>query len=118
MEHNLRVNLSRNGGGELFRAFVDAKVPIYETRSDPGSAMASGHFIEIVTAVGGASLIPSIAFVLHQWLKNKASRKIIIQTKDKEIVHVEGLGLEELERVLDLAESLSAVQLESDDSAT
>lgn len=117
MEPTVRINLFKDGGLELWRALLDEKIPLYEKRSAPGSVMAAGQFIEVVTAVGGASLVPSIAFVLRQWLKNKASRRIIIQARDQTIIHAEGLSVEELEKAIELAESITAAQTKSDDSA-
>lgn len=117
LEPTVRINLFKDGGLELWRALLDEKIPLYEKRSAPGSVMAAGQFIEVVTAVGGASLVPSIAFVLRQWLKNKASRRIIIQARDQTIIHAEGLSVEELEKAIELAESITAAQTKSDDSA-
>ena len=48
-----------------------------------GTIVNSGDVIEIIKAVGGASVIPALATVHVQWLKNKSSRKIIVQTKEK-----------------------------------
>ena len=57
-----------------------------------GTVLAAGEVLEIVKALAGLSLAPSIAAVVVQWLKNKASRKVILQTKENQVVHLEGKG--------------------------
>tara|TARA_R110002049_G_scaffold306823_1_gene505930 strand:- start:110 stop:466 length:357 start_codon:yes stop_codon:yes gene_type:complete len=117
MSATIRFNYFKDGGGELTSLLSDSNIPVQVRRSDPGVVIASASFLDVVTVLGGASLIPSIAAVLVQWLKNKASRKVIVQTKDREIVHIEGMSPSEVAKVLESAHSLTAIQAESDDPA-
>lgn len=118
MEETIRIYTFKHGGKELFSLLTEENIPIEMQRMEPGTVIASGEWLDIVTAVGGVSLIPSISAVIIQWLKNRASRKIIIQTKNNQIIHVEGLSIEELEKVLEVAKDITAIQPdgEKDDS--
>jgi len=81
----------------------------------PGTIVNSSEVIEIIKAVGGASIIPALATVIVQWLKNKSSRKIILQTKDKSVIHLEGYSIKEIEGFLETAESITVLQKEPDE---
>jgi hypothetical protein len=72
-----------------------------------GTIVNSADAIEIIKAVGGASVIPALATVLVQWLKNKSSRKIIVQTKEKDVIHLEGYSIKEIESFLEKAENIT-----------
>jgi hypothetical protein len=49
-----------------------------------------------------------------QWLKNRASRKIMIQTKNKKVIHIEGYSVKQVEQVLETAEKITVIQTKSD----
>ncbi len=116
MKTSIRVYLFKEGSHE-FLNMVEGALIKYERKSlfSPGTVVASGEVIEIIKAIGGASIIPSLAAVIVQWLKNKSSRKIIIQTMSKEIIHLEGYNIEEVEKALEIAESFSVIQTSRDE---
>jgi hypothetical protein len=58
----------------------------------------------------------ALAAVVCAYLKNKRSRKIIITTKDNTVVHAEGLSQAEVERVLEKAKSLTAIETGHDET--
>lgn len=76
----------------------------------PGVVMAAGETIEILKAFGEASPFAALAWVLVEWIKAKSSRKLIIQTKNKEIVHLEGYGIKEIEKLLDRSENITVIE--------
>jgi hypothetical protein len=115
MRETLRIQLFKNGSRELFHMLAAQSIPMDMKRSDPGTIMASGEVIEIIKVVGGVSLIPSIALIVIQWMKNKASRKIMIQTKKKEIVEIQGMSIDEVTKLLEIAESVTAIQTKPDE---
>jgi len=116
MSEIIKVHLFKHGGKEFFRLLGEEKVPIQLKRHEPGTIIASGEIIEIVKVVGGLSIAPSLAAVIVQWLKNRASRKIMVQTKDNVVVNVEGQDAdkEKLQELLEIAYSVSAIQTEPD----
>ncbi len=83
------------------------KYQMREVRS--GAPMASGATLEIVQALGNAALWASVATVLVAFINSRRGRKVIITTKDGTVVHAEGLSLEELEKVLERAQNLTAI---------
>lgn len=71
--------------------------------------MASSGVIEIVQAVGVASMWAGLAAVIVAFIKSRSSRKVIITTKDNRIIHAEGLTAAELERILDMAARVAVI---------
>jgi Effector Associated Constant Component 1 len=116
MSDIIKLHLFKHGGKAFFRLMSEENIPIQLKRHDPGTVMAAGEVIEIVKVVGGLSIVPSLAAVIVQWLKNKASRKIMVQTKDNVIVSLEGqdANREKLEELLEIAYSVSAIQTQPD----
>jgi hypothetical protein len=74
-----------------------------------GTIIAAGEIIEILKTVGAASIIPSLATVAVQWLKARSSRKLMLQTKDKQVVHLEGYSAREVASLLEQATSLTVI---------
>ena len=116
MSEIIKLHLYKHGGKEFFRLMSEGNIPIQLKRHNPGTVMASGEIIEIVKVVGGLSIAPSLAAVIVQWLKNKATRKIMIQTKDNVVVSLEGQDADrkKLEELLEVAYSVSAIQTQPD----
>ena len=52
---------------------------------------------------------PSVALVLVAWLTKRPTRKLIITTKDKQIIHAEGSSVEEIETLLEMADKVDAL---------
>jgi len=98
---------------DSFRPFVEllnehqVKYQMREMRS--GVPMASSGIIEIVQAVGVASMWAGLAAVLVAFIKSRSSRKVIITTKDNATIHAEGLTASELERILAMATSVAVI---------
>lgn len=116
---NLRVHLFKYGGDDFVSLLDEAGVEYRMRQFPPGTIMNAPEALVILKTIAGLSILPSIAAVIVQWLKNRASRKIIIQTKDNQIVHVEGMDIDEekLARLLELSESVTAIQNKPDDEA-
>lgn len=75
--------------------------------------MAASGVVELFL---NASLWGSLAVVIVAYLKGKASRKVIITLKDNMIMHAEGLSAKEVERLLEKARSLVAIETEKDET--
>lgn len=81
----------------------------YEMRAvRSGVPMASGGTLELVKAIGDATFWPAVAVVVAAFINRRNGRKVIITTKDKTVVHAEGLSMDELEHILKLAEDVTA----------
>lgn len=98
---------------DSFKPFVEllnkhqVRYQMMEMRA--GVPMASSGVIEIMQAVGAASVWASLAAVLVAFIKSRASRKVIITTKDNTVIHAEGLTAKELERILGMAASVAVI---------
>jgi Effector Associated Constant Component 1 len=98
---------------DSFRPFLElldehkVKYRIRDVRA--GVPMASSEVIEIVQVVGNAAMWGALATVLVAFLKGWRGRKVIITTKDNIVVHAEGLTAKELEKVLEQAKNLTAI---------
>lgn len=82
----------------------DVKYQLREQRS--GAVMAASGVIDVLQspAIWGALAAVVIAFI-----RSRNGRKVIITTKDNEIIHAEGLSPKELEEILKRSKSLAAV---------
>lgn len=95
---------------ESFLSLLDkSNIPYVKQAPRFGIAMGAGEIVEILKAIGAASIIPSLAAIIVQWLKARSSRKIVLQTKDKKIVHIEGHTVQEIASLLELAKSLTII---------
>ena len=103
--------------------FKDSREPFLELLREHGIAheelmlkanvpMASGFWVDILQ--GSAPWAAALATVVCAFLKNRRSRKVIITTKDNQVIHCEGLGPEEVERVLQLAKNLMVIETNKD----
>lgn len=115
MDDVLEVRFFKDGVRDFLDLLQDNELP-YERKSHfpPGTVMASGEVLEIVKALAGLSLAPSIAAVIVQWLKAKSSRKVILQTKDNQIIHLEGYSAKEVEKFIAQGKNISIIQTEPD----
>ena len=77
--------------------------------------MAAGTIIEIFSAIKDANPWGALAAVVVAWLAAKATRKVIITTKDNQIIHAEGLSASEVERILEKAKDVGIIDRPSKD---
>ncbi|WP_287953371.1 MULTISPECIES: effector-associated constant component EACC1 [Diaphorobacter] len=105
----LPVHLFKSSFGPFLELLNEhgLKYQMREIRS--GVPMASGGTLEVIKAVGEAAFWPAIAAVVVAFINRRNGRKVIITTKDKTVVHVEGLSMAELEHVLQIAENITAI---------
>ena len=85
------------------------KIKYQMREAQVGVPMASGGTLEVIKAIGDATFWPAIATVVVAFINSRSGRKVIITTRDHTVVHVEGLSMVELENVLQLAGSITAI---------
>ena len=107
---SLRFTLFKGSEASFLHALDDAKLRYRKHEPAPGIVMASGTAIEIVQTLATSG---AIAAVLVAWLKARASRKIILNTSTKEVVHLEGYSVREIEALLPLVKSATAIDTAS-----
>ena len=115
MDELLEVRFFKDGVDD-FKSLLKDKDISFEVVSHfpPGTILNAGEALEIVKALAGLSLAPSIAAVIVQWRKNRASRKVILQTKENEVVHLEGYSVKEIEEFIPNAKNITIIQTEKD----
>ncbi|MDM5149249.1 hypothetical protein [Aeromonas salmonicida] len=115
MDELLEVRFFKDGIDDFLDLLRRNEIP-YEKIDlfPPGTIVASGEVLEILKALAGLSLAPSIAAVILQWLKSRSARKVILQTKDNKIFHLEGYAASEIEKLIKNTKNITIIQTEHD----
>lgn len=74
-----------------------------------GVPMASSGTLEIIKVISDATFWPAVAAVIVAFINRRNGRKVIITIKDRTVLHVEELSLAELGKMLQLADSIMAI---------
>lgn len=86
---------------------LDAKGLSWSIRQErSGIVMASSGVLEIAINAGA---LASIAAVMISFIKARHGRRVMITTKNKEVIHAEGLTSKELEEILEKASWVTAI---------
>lgn len=104
----LRVTMFRQSKGPFMALLREHGVPHREGLPMAAAPMAGGLFVEIIQS--NAPWAAALAFVIREFLKNRRSRKVIITTKDNQVIHCEGLSQREVENVLERAREIAAIE--------
>lgn len=73
--------------------------------------MAAGWVIEVFSAVKEATPWGALAICIVAWLKAKSNRKVIVTSKDNEVVHTEGLSVEDTIKILERAKDVAVIEV-------
>ncbi|MBI1175377.1 MAG: hypothetical protein GC139_08965 [Sideroxydans sp.] len=73
--------------------------------------MAAGWIIDVFSAVKEATPWGALAVVIVAWLKAKSNRKVIITSRDNEVVHTEGLSVEDTIKILERAKDIAIIEV-------
>lgn len=104
----LHVSLFKESREPFLELLREHEVVHEELMLKANVPMASDFLVDILQ--GSAPWAAAMATVVCAFLKNRRSRKVIINTKDNQVVHCEGLGQKEVERVLQHAKSLAVIE--------
>lgn len=110
IEERIIIITFRNSKESFISLLEQYGIAFTELLPPNGTIVAAGEIIEILKAVGAASIFPSLATVAVQWLKARSSRKLMLQTKDKQVIHLEGYSAEEVAALLEQANSLTVIE--------
>jgi hypothetical protein len=98
------------GKAESLCAELDAagvKWERFKPAPGPGVIVAaSGGFIEVTTT--GAALL-DVAGALRAWASTLRSRDVMFVTKEHQVVHIKGMSVEDVERILKTALHVDAL---------
>jgi hypothetical protein len=105
----LPVHVFRDSFGPFIALLKEHQIQFMMREARSATVMASSGIIELLQT---AALWGALAAVVVAYIRARASRKVIITTKDNTVVHAEGLSVEEVERVLRRAKSLTVIETE------
>ncbi len=105
----MRVLLLGPGSDSFPATLQDAGIEhqLLPRRPQPGVIMnATGDILQFI---GHAVPWASVATFMVAWLRARASRKIIVTTKDNKVIHTEGYSVEQFEQVLTDAREVAVI---------
>lgn len=114
-ESSLPVHLFKDSFKPFLLLLNEHKIQYRIQSQRSGIQAGPGGVLEIIQAVGAASIWASLASVIVAYINSQRSRKVIITMKDNTVVHAEGLTLKELEQVLGRTKSLTALDAKNAD---
>ena len=83
IDEKIRIRTFRHSKESFISLLEQNGIAFTELLPPNGTIVGAGDIIEILKAVGAASIVPCLARVAVQWLKARGSRKLMLQTKDK-----------------------------------
>ncbi|PPK74792.1 hypothetical protein B0F87_10735 [Methylobacter tundripaludum] len=117
MNYPLEIHLF-NGSYQSLAEQLKANGIEFSERHQFSAAPATAQVVlELAGILKTAAPWASLAAVLIAWLKNRAGRKVIITTKDQGTIHVEGMSITEVERILEKTQFVSAIESRNEESA-
>jgi hypothetical protein len=105
----VRVNVFKSSHDAFVQMLQEKDIEFGEVKTFSNTIMASGMVLTVYGALQTAAPWAALAATLVAWIKSRSTRKVIITTKDNQVVHIEGLSIKEIERVLELAINLSVI---------
>ncbi len=105
----LPVHLFKSSFGPFLELLNERGLKYQMQAVRAGVPIASGGTLELIKAIGDVAFWPAVAAVVVAFINRRNGRKVIITTKEKTVVHVEGLSMAEVEHVLQLAENITAI---------
>ena len=75
----------------------DNAIPYSQVQTFSASPMAAGEVIAIAQTIVSSG---AVAAVLVAWLKGRATRKVIINTRSNDVIHLEGYSVKEVQTIL------------------
>lgn len=108
---NFHVHVFKDSFGPIIELLNEHKVKyqMHETRS--GAIMAASGVIEVLQS---PAMWGALATIVVTFIKSRNGRKVMITTKDNEVIQAEGLSSKELEQILIRSKSLVAIDPNKD----
>jgi hypothetical protein len=106
---SIPVHLFKDSFGPFVQLLNEHGLKYQMRQVRAGVPMASSGVLEVMQAVGNAAMWGALATVVVAFINSRRGRKVVITTKENTVVHAEGLSTAELERVLEHAKNLTAI---------
>lgn len=105
----VRVNVFKSSHDAFTQMLQESNIEYGEVKTFSSAIMASGMVLTVFGVLQTAAPWAALAAVLVAWIKSRPTRKVIITTKDNQVIHLEGLTVQEIERVLAFSSNLSVI---------
>lgn len=105
----LQVHLFKHSFGPFISLLNEHGVKYQLRGAQLGVPMNGSDTLEIMKVIGSATLWPAVAAVVIAFINRNRNRKVIVTTNDNEIIHLEGMSTSEVERLLEKAQSITAI---------
>lgn len=102
----MRIALFKDSRVSFLQKLSEADISFEELRPMSGSIMASATYVAVAQTAAVAS---AVAAVLVTWLKARASRRVILTLKDKQIIQLDGYSVEEVKELLNMTEVATVI---------
>jgi hypothetical protein len=106
---SIPVHLFKDSFGPFVQLLNEHGLKYQMRQVRAGVPMASSGVLEVMQAVGNAAMWGALATVVVAFINSRRGRKVVIATKKNTVVHAKGLSTAELERVLEHAKNLTAI---------
>jgi len=107
-DHLLEIHLFKGSYASLHKQLSEEGIEFSEkhlfSTSTPQVVLGITDFLKT------AALWTSLATVLVTWLKGRYGRKVTITNKDKSVIHIEGMSVSDVERLLKNSIIVSAIE--------
>ena len=108
----MKIWLHGVGSDSILSDFDAAGINYVHHQLEPRQIMNACEWVEILESTTPRS---DIASVLVEWIRTRASRKVIVTLENKEVFHVGGMSMDEVERLLPLAKMIMALETKKPD---
>ncbi len=102
----LHVHVFKDSFGPMIELLNTNGVKYQFREQRSGEVMAASGVIEVLQS---PAMWGALAAVVVAFIKSRNGRKVIITTKDKEVIQAEGLNSKELQEILKRTKSLAAI---------
>jgi hypothetical protein len=109
----IRVNTFKHSHDSFVEAVEAAGLTYSERILLSEEPMASG-FAGVIQALSDAMPWNALAKVIVAWIEAKESRNVMITTREFTVFHAKGYSADEVEKILDKAINLNAIDTEPD----
>lgn len=110
---SLPVHVFKDSAASFTEALSENRVEFSRRIQLAEGPMAAGWIVDVFSAVKDATPWGALAVVVVAWLKAKSNRKVIVTTKDDKVIHMEGLSVAEVIKVLEAAKDAAVIEIPS-----
>ena len=109
---HIRVEFYKDSRDPFIQMLDQEGVDFGEIHMFSASPMAANISAIAIHLAAASPLIAALSAVIVAWIKSKSSRKVIVTTKDRTDIHLEGLSTDEVIKILSSVENMAVIDTE------